>query len=98
TAAVQASRSRRRRREETTAGTTRPAADPSAIHRSSLTTAPADCQRSSGSLARQVLTTRSNAGGVMGWIAEIGGGSAVLIEGISDARLAPGKDFFTRAL
>jgi hypothetical protein len=31
------------------------------------------CQRSSGSLLKHFLTTRSNAGGVMGWTAVMGG-------------------------
>ena len=64
-AIAQARASRRLRRTETIGAT--PAADPSEIHFSSFPTSPADCQRSSGSLARHVLTTRSSAGGDMGW-------------------------------
>ncbi len=51
------------------------------------------CQRSSGSLARHVLTTRSSAGGVIGAAVEIGGGSAERIDAISDAWLFPEKAF-----
>ena len=54
-------------------------ASPPAIHLSSLLKSPALCQRSSGSLARQVRTTRSSAGGVMGWTVEIGAGSSFMI-------------------
>ena len=39
---------------------------PSAIHFSSLPRSAAFCQRSSGSLARHFLTTRSSAGGDIG--------------------------------
>ena len=57
------------------AGAAIPAAEPSAIHLSSLPTSAALCQRSSGSLARHVFTTRSSAGGDIGCDREIGGGS-----------------------
>ena len=49
--------------------------------------------RSSGSLARQVLTTRLNDGGVIGAISEIAGGSARMIAEIKDAWLVPEKAF-----
>ena len=97
-AAVQASLSRKRRRDETTAGAARPAADPSEIQRSSLPTSPADCHRSSGSFARHVLTTRSSAGGVIGCSVEIGGGSELMIDEISDAWLVPSNAFLPVAI
>ena len=81
----QASDSRVRRRVVRTAGAATPAAEPSAIHASSRRTSAALCQRSSGSLARQVLTTRSRAGGDIGCAVEIGAGSADMIAVISDA-------------
>ena len=63
------------------AGTATPACDPpSAIQRSCSFTSCAVCQRSSGSFARHVRTTRSSAGGDMGCTAEMGCGS--------DARMA----------
>jgi len=72
-----------------------PAADrePSAIQRSSFPTSPALCQRSSGSFARQVATTRSSAAGDIGWTCEIGAGSSFMIAEISDAWLVPEKAF-----
>src|SRR5262249_24822233 len=72
-----------RRREGASATT--PAVDPSPSHCSSRLTSAALCQRSSGSLARQVLTTRSSTGGDMGCTVEIDGGSVVMIEEINDA-------------
>ena len=90
TAAIaQDRRSLLRRRDETVAGAATPAADPCAIQRSSLATSPADCQRSSGSFSRQVRTTRSSAGGVMGETCEISGGSSRKIEEIRDACVVP---------
>ena len=56
---------------------------------SSLTTSPADCQHSSGSLATQVLTTRSSAGGDIGCTCEIGCGSSRKIAEMRDACVAP---------
>ena len=52
---------------------------------------PADCQRSSGSLARQVRTTRSSAGGDIGWTCEIGGGSSRRIAEMSEACARAGE-------
>ena len=46
-----------------------------AIHSTSSQTSLAACHLFSGSLARHFLTTRSSAGGVMGWSDDIGGGS-----------------------
>ena len=70
----------------------------SAIHCSSRLMSAALCQRSSASLARQVLTTRSSVGGVIGWIEEIGAGSADMIAEINDAWLAPEKAFLPVAI
>src|SRR4029453_2964306 len=71
-ARTQASFSRDLRRAMTGAGS--PAAGPpSAPHFNSNITSCAVCQRSSGSFARHVFTTRSNAGGVIGEIVDIGG-------------------------
>src|SRR6266700_2095432 len=57
-----------------------PACDPpSAIHCNCSLTSCAVCQRSSGSFARQTLTTRSSAGGDIGVTAEIGCGSEARI-------------------
>ena len=50
-----------------------------------------DCQRSAGSLARQVSTTCSSAGGVVGFRAEIGTGSRSRIAAITLAALLPSK-------
>ncbi len=50
-----------------------------------------DCQRSAGSLARQVSTTCSSAGGVVGFRAEIGAGSRSRIAAITLAALLPSK-------
>ena len=41
----------------------------------------------------QPFTTRSSAGGIIGWIDEIGGGSVFMIEPISDAWLLPVNAF-----
>ncbi len=66
----------------------------SAIHRSSFATSPADCQRSSGSLARHVSTRRSSANGAIGAIEEIAGGCDVMTAEMRDAWLVPAKAFF----
>lgn len=50
-------------------------------------------KRSSGSFARQVRTTRSNAGGVIGWIVETGVGSSFMMFEINDAWLVPENAF-----
>src|ERR1700693_1770329 len=81
------------RRPRLPVGALLPARETSAIQRSSLPRSPADCQRSSGSLARQVLTTRSNPGGDSGWTVEIGAGSLDMIAVISEAWLVPAKAF-----
>src|SRR5437870_11337605 len=71
-----------------------PAADPtSAIHWSWSLASWAVWKRSSGSLARQVRTTRSSAGGVIGWSVAIGAGSSFMIDEIKDAWLDPEKAF-----
>jgi hypothetical protein len=49
-------------------------------------------------LARHVFTTRSNAGGVIGAIEEIGAGSRSRIAAIIEARLFPGKAFRPEAI
>ena len=95
-ATVQARVSRRVRRTE--AIDAAPAADPSAIHFSSLPTSAADCQRSSRSFARHVFTTRSSAGGVIGATAEIADGSEDMIDEISEAWLAPENAFLPVAI
>ena len=83
-----ARRSRLLRRAASGAGT--PAFDPaSAIHLSSWARSRADCQRSSGSFARQRWTIRSRPGGVRGWISEIGRGCSFKTEAISEAWLFP---------
>ncbi len=69
------------------------AAPISAIHCSSRSRSRAVCHRSSGSLARQVLTTRSSAGGATGWIVEIGGGSLPIIAAINVAWFFPSNAF-----
>ena len=61
------------------------------IHRSSCHRSRALCQRASGSFARQVLTRRSSAGGVCGWLAVIGAGSACMIAPIRLASRLPPK-------
>ena len=71
---------------------------PSAIQRNSRLVSAALCQRSSGSFARQVFTTRSRAGGDIGWTVEIGAGSSFMIEEISDAWLVPEKAFLPVAI
>ena len=79
-----------RARATTGAGT--PACEPpSATHFSSSMTSWAVCQRSSESLARHVLTTRSSAGGDIAWIVEIGDGSSFMIAEMSEAWLMPEK-------
>ena len=91
-ATLQAMRSRLRRRETTTAGA--PACEPpSTIHWSWSFASCAVWKRSSGSFARHVRTTRSNAGGVIGWIVETGTGSSFMMFEINDARLVPEKAF-----
>jgi len=49
-------------------------------------------------LARQVITTRSSAGGDNGRTVEIGAGSAVMIAEITDAWPVPGNAFFPVAI
>ena len=71
---------------------------PSAIHSSWSFTSCAVWNRSSGSFERHVLTTRSSAGGVMGWTAEIGCGSVCRIAPIRDAWLTPENAFFPVAI
>src|SRR5580765_1894499 len=95
--AAQTARSRLLR--EITTGAATPACDPAcAIQVSSLLMSWALCHRSSGSLARQVFTTRSRAGGVIGATAESEGGSEDMIEEISEAWLAPANAFFPVAI
>src|SRR5215831_17042562 len=91
--ASQASLSRLLRRPITEAGAATPACDPSAIHFSSAATSCADCHRSSGSFAREIRTARSRAGGDIGRIVEIAGGSSVMIDEITEAWLFPSKAF-----
>src|ERR1700674_5008700 len=67
---------------------------PSAIHFNSRQRSLVVCQRSSGSFARQTFTTRSSAGGVMGWSEEMGGGLSFKIAPITLAELFPSKAFF----
>ena len=87
-ATAHARRSRFFLRETTTAGA--PAFEPAcAIQESSFLTSRALCQRSSGSLARQVATSRSRAGGDIAATDEIGSGSFDMIAVTSDAWLAP---------
>ncbi len=98
-AAAQGAQARRRRADDAPTGAGTPLAEPpSAIHLSSLFRSAAFCQRSSGSFARQRLTTRSSGGGVVGAIAEIGAGSSFMIEEISEAWLAPENAFFPVAI
>ena len=56
------------------------------------------CHRSSGSFARQVLTTRSSVEGDIGWTAEIGAGSLDMIAVIKDAWLDAENAFFPVAI
>src|SRR5690242_15805059 len=87
------------RRRETATGAATPAWEPAcAIQASSLLMSWALCQRSSGSLARQVFTTRSRAGGVIGCTMDRAGGSEDMIEEINEAWLAPEKAFFPVAI
>src|SRR5262249_13895923 len=88
----------RRRDDPAATGAGASACDPCAIHLSSLAMSCALCQRSSGSLARQPRTTRSSAGGVIGWIVERDGGSPVRIAAIRDAWLFPSNAFPPGAL
>src|SRR5262245_33739763 len=96
-AITQDTRSFRRRAAITGAAT--PVWDPdSAIQRSSLPRSRALCQRSSGSLARHFRTTRSRAGGDIGWTLEIGAGSLDMIAVMSAAWLAAENAFFPVAI
>ena len=96
-ASPQATVSRLLRRAATGVGT--PTSEPpSAIHWSWSLTSCAVWKRSSGSLARQVLTTRSTVAGVIGAIVEIGAGSSFMIEEMSDAWLVPEKAFLPVAI
>ena len=61
-------------------------------------TSRAVCQRSSGSLARQVRTTRSSAGGLIGESVEIAAGSSFMIDEMSDAWDEPENAFFPVAI
>ena len=89
----------RRRTDEVVTGAGIPDCEPpSAIHFSSLPDRAAFCQRSSGSFARQRLTTRSSAGGVIGDTAEIGAGSSFMIDEMSEAWLAPENAFLPVAI
>ena len=75
-------------------GRRQPACEPpSAIHWSCSLTSCAVWNRSSGSFARHVFTTRSSAGGAIGAIAEIGAGSSLRIAEISEAWLFPVNAF-----
>ena len=65
-----------------------------AIHVSSRFRSPADCQRSSGSFSRHVLMVRSNSGGDVGSISEMGRGLALMMAVMRLAWLAPSKAFF----
>ena len=49
------------------------------------------CHRSSGSLARQIATTRSSARGAREALRETGSGSSRRIDPMSEARVAPEK-------
>jgi hypothetical protein len=91
-------RSRLFRRVAMTAGAATPAADPSAIQRSSAPMSWADCHRASGSLATQMRTTRSRACGEAGCSEEIGDGSADMMALIREAWLAPENAFFPVAI
>src|SRR5712692_6895736 len=66
------------------------ACDPvSAIHFNSRQRSLVACHRSSGSFAKHLLTTRSSAGGVIGWREDMGGGSSFRIAPITLAWLLP---------
>ena len=96
-ATAQASFSRFLRRATTGAGS--PAWDPpSATHWSWSFASCAVWKRSSGSLARHVLTTRFSAGGIIGEISEIAGGSSRRIAPMSEAWLVPEKAFLPVAI
>ena len=80
--------SRDLRRATTGAGA--PICDPpSAIQRSCVATSCAVCQRWSGSFIRQMRTSRSSAGGVIGASDDSGAGLALMIEAIRLAWLRP---------
>ncbi len=53
--------------------------------------------RSSGSFIRQVRTTRSSSGGVMGWMVDIAGGSDARIDAITLACVLPENAALPRA-
>ena len=96
-ATAQASFSRFLRRATTGAGS--PAWEPpSATHWSWSFASCAVWKRSSGSLARHVLTTRFSAGGIIGEISEIAGGSSRRIAPMSEAWLVPEKAFLPVAI
>ncbi len=97
-AVAQAIRSRLRRRDVTATGGATPAVEPSAIQRSSRRMSAALCQRSSGSFARQVRTTRSRAIGDIGCSEAIDGGSDDMIAVISEACVAAENAFFPVAI
>ncbi len=93
--AVAATQSRSRERRFAAIGAGTPACEPpSAIHCSCSLMSCAVWNRSSGSFARQVLTTRSRPGGAIGEIEEIGGGSRSRIAAIMLARLLPANAFW----
>src|SRR5438093_416121 len=71
---------------------------PSASVASCSSTSRAVCHRSSGSLARHVLTRRSNEGGLIGATEEIGGGSLVRIADMIETGLVPSKAFLPVAI
>ena len=68
-------------------------APPSATHFNSRNKSRADCQRSSGSLSRQVLTIWSRAAGATCCTCEIAGGSSFRIAPSRLARLFPSNAF-----
>jgi hypothetical protein len=74
------------------------AGPPSWIHFSCTAMSCAVCQRSSGSFARHVRTTRSNAGGVIGVTVDTAGGSDPMIEEMREAWLLPENAFFPVAI
>lgn len=90
-AAAQGGHPARRRGMAAAPGSTRATEPLAPIERSCNSTSCADCQRSAGSLARQVRTRRSSSGGLRGCCSETGGGSVVRIAEMSAAWLAPEK-------
>ena len=70
----------------------------SAIHLNSSHKSLAVYQRFSGSFARHLLTVRSSAGGVIGLIEEISGGSSFKIAPITLAWLLPSNAFMPLAI